>query len=88
MTLSLDEEIRRGDILRKILQTEEFVEAVALARTTIFHDWAEAKTTAAREEQHANLRGLEYLMDRLRGLADSGEHARHTLQREDRKPRG
>ena len=85
--VSLDDEIRRGDILRGILNTGEFQEAVDMARATVHEEWERATTTAQREEHHATIRGIERLMDRLRGLADSGEHARHARTREERTTR-
>lgn len=82
--LSLDEEARRGDIIRKILETPEFLDAVQMTKAMVHEEWEHATTTTSREEHHATIRGIERLMNRLRGLADSGEHARHTMTREAR----
>ena len=70
-----------GTEMTQILNSEAFQTGLTMVRARIFHDWAESQHESLREKLHAELRGLERLMEAFRELDEEGVIARETIRR-------
>lgn len=70
-----------GAEMRQILDSESFQTGLTMVRARIFTEWAESQHESMREKLHAELRGLERLMEAFRDIDDEGVVARETIKR-------
>lgn len=78
---SLDQDIKRGQAVKRLLDEPEIAAALAECRRRIIERWEQARTPTDREALHAELRGLVGFHTRLTELVNAGEHAASEVTR-------
>lgn len=78
--MSLQTDVRRGELARDVLDNEVYVEAYALIEQEITRAWRESKDKDEREELHRALRSLSKVKTVLEGTMKSGEIAAEKLR--------
>ena len=73
--MSLQDETRRGDLARQVIENEVYADAYALIEQEITHSWQESRNPAEREELHRALRSLKKVQAVLQSTMDSGKVA-------------
>lgn len=85
---ALEQDIKRGQAIKRLLDEPEIAAALAECRRRIIERWEQAKTPTDREALHAELRGLMGFHTRLTELVNTGEHAASEANRaKARSPR-
>ena len=86
-TANLEDTVRKAEAAKRLLEDAGVQAIFAAERDRIIKEWETAKTTAAREEQHAALQALHKLQVHLKTIKDRGEHAQIEANRVEARSR-
>jgi hypothetical protein len=78
--MSLQDEMRRGQLAQDVLNNEVYAEAYALIEQEITRAWRESKDKDEREELHRALRSLVKVKTLMEGTMQSGQIAADKLR--------
>jgi hypothetical protein len=78
--MSLQDEMRRGQLAQDVLNNEVYAEAYALIEQEITRAWRESKDKDEREELHRALRSLTKVKTLMEGTMQSGQIAADKLR--------
>ena len=77
--MSMEEDIRLGEAAKRLLDDELVIKLFGDIKTMLLGEIAASEPDEhdRREELYFEIQGVEHLMTRLKGVADSGYIARH-----------